>query len=87
MKKFILIAVSTASLVTIASHAQAIEYPYCGSVAAGRTGIVERCEYTTMEQCRASVSGLAGTCAANWRLAYAPPAERPVRKRNPQRAY
>ena len=74
------IALAAPALVTSATPAAAIEYPYCLSYVEGWSGIVERCEYSTIEQCRMSAQGLNGSCAANWRYAYAPPVKRPVRR-------
>lgn len=51
-------------------QAQATEYPYCLTQVEAFGGGVERCDYTSMEQCRLSASGLNGSCAPNWRLAY-----------------
>lgn len=57
------------------SPVAARDYPICLNYVAGRMGAVERCEYTTIEQCRFAALGLQGSCALNWR--YAPsPAER-----------
>lgn len=44
--------------------------PYCMSRVAGRIGMVEECNYISMEQCWANSVGLAGSCAPNWRLQY-----------------
>ncbi len=93
MKKFALTAVAAMvlaapALLTSATRAEAIEYPYCVSYVMGWSGMTERCEFISMEQCQMSARGLNGTCAANWRYAYAhPPIERPVRRRAPHRAY
>lgn len=93
MKKFAYMAaaamlLAAPALLSSATRAEAIEYPYCVSYVMGWSGMTERCEFTSMEQCRLSARGLNGTCAANWRYAYAqPPIERPVRRRYQQRAY
>ncbi len=44
--------------------------PYCMSRVAGRIGMVEECNYMSMEQCWASSTGVNGSCAPNWRLEY-----------------
>ena len=81
-------ALATSTLVTSASRAEATEYPFCLSYVEGWSGMVLRCEYSTMEQCRMSAQGLNGSCDPNWRYAYAKPTiERPVKRRYPQRAY
>lgn len=50
--------------------AQATEYPYCLSYTQGWSGMIEDCSYSTMEQCRMSTGGIAGSCAPNWRLQF-----------------
>ena len=55
-------------LVVSQGPAKAVEYPYCMTFADGWAGSVERCEYSTMQQCQASTGGLNGSCAPNWRL-------------------
>lgn len=92
MKKFALTvaaasALAAPALVTMASRAEATQYPYCLSYVEGWSGIVERCEYSTMDQCRASAQGLNGGCAVNWRYTQAQPFERPVRRRYRERVY
>ena len=67
---------------TVPSHAA--NYPYCMSRVAGRIGMVEECNYVSMEQCWANSVGLAGSCAPNWRLEYyrqQRAAEQPVTRR------
>ncbi len=93
MKKFALMfaavaALATSGLVSLTSRAEAIQYPYCLSYIEGWSGMIERCEYSTIDQCRMSAQGLNGSCAANWRYAYGQPlpVERPVKRRYPQRA-
>ena len=50
--------------------APAANFPYCMSRVAGRIGMVEECNYVSMEQCWASSVGVNGSCAPNWRLEY-----------------
>jgi hypothetical protein len=59
--------------------ALAVEYPYCATGAwAGSGG----CSYTTLEQCRASISGVGGSCVTNPRYTPNPnTATRPPRAR------
>jgi hypothetical protein len=54
------------------SPAHAVEYPYCMTHVEGWSGVIERCDFMTMEQCQASAGGLNGSCAPNRRAA--PPA-------------
>ena len=79
-------ALAAPTLISSTTGAEAIEYPYCLSYTEGWGGYVERCDYSTMDQCRASASGVAGGCAANWRVAYGQPEPAPV-KRGYRRAY
>ena len=76
-------ALAAPALVTSSTRAEAIEYPFCLSYVEGWSGIVERCEYSTIDQCRMSAPGLNGSCAANWRYAYGQPqaVERPLKRR------
>ena len=46
-----------------------------------------RCDFSTMDQCRASASGLNGGCAVNWRYTQAQIVERPAKRRYRDRAY
>lgn len=84
MRHFI-VAASTFILAAIAvpligaGPAKAVEYPYCATGAwAGSGG----CSYTTLEQCRASISGVGGSCVTNPRYVGNPDtATRPARAR------
>ena len=52
-----------------AGPALAVEYPYCASGAwAGGGG----CSYATLEQCRAAISGVGGSCVINPRYTPGP---------------
>ncbi len=67
----LLAALSFAALLaTTAPLSAGGNYPYCMSRVAGRIGMVEECNYVSMEQCWANSVGLAGSCAPNWRLQY-----------------
>jgi hypothetical protein len=64
---------------TVAGPAQAVEYPYC---AAGMWAGGGGCSYTTLEQCRAAISGVGGSCVSNPRYTPNPAAAtRPPRAR------
>ena len=71
MRHFIL-AVSMLALAAIAvplaatGPAQAVEYPWCAS---GQWAGGGGCSFTTLEQCRASISGVGGSCVTNPRYA------------------
>ena len=58
------------SLVAMPVTVQATEYPYCMTYHEGWSGAIERCDFSTIDQCRASALGLNGYCASNWRLAW-----------------
>ena len=59
-----------------------IEYPWC-AVYGGRAGGGTNCGFSTIEQCRATVSGIGGFCEPN--QFYKPRAQAaPKRKRRPK---
>lgn len=66
------------SAVLMSAPASAREYPICLNYVHGRLGAVERCEFSTVEQCRFAALGLQGSCALNWR--YPPPKKHPRRE-------
>ncbi len=41
-----------------------ISYPYCRGVCGGE-GSEKRCDFTTLQQCQATASGLGGSCYQN----------------------
>jgi hypothetical protein len=54
-----------ASLTALATPARAeIEYPWCAQYS-GRGGGARNCGFSTIEQCRATVSGIGGFCEPN----------------------
>lgn len=70
-----ILAVSMLALAAIAvtmaatGPAQAQEYPYCAS---GQWAGGGGCSYSTLDQCRASISGVGGVCVSNPRYAADP---------------
>lgn len=65
-----MIALAVLSTTTLfAARAEAIDYPFCVTAMEGRGAYIERCEFSTMEQCQMTARVTNGTCAANWRLA------------------
>ena len=59
---FILAAIAAMS----ATPAQAaIEYPWCAQYGGGEMGGGTNCGFSTLEQCRATVSGIGGFCEPN----------------------
>jgi Protein of unknown function (DUF3551) len=59
------------------AKAQGYEYPYCASGAWGGGG---GCSYSTLDQCRASISGVGGSCVTNPRYAPNPNAATRTRR-------
>ena len=52
--------------VALASPASAgIEYPWCAQYSGGASGGGRNCGFSTIEQCRATVSGMGGFCEPN----------------------
>lgn len=81
MKKIPLIAVAAFAFAVLSSPAKAaIDYPYCLSYVEGWSGIVERCDFSTLEQCRMSAGGLNGSCDVNRR--YLSPIQRAPQRRS-----
>lgn len=64
--------VAIASLLTLSTPVWAIEYPWCAQYSGGDHGGGRNCGFSTLEQCRATVSGIGGFCEPN--LFYAGPA-------------
>lgn len=49
-----------------ATSAQAgIEYPWCAQYGGGPSGGGRNCSFPTIEQCRATISGMGGFCEPN----------------------
>ncbi|MES2749757.1 MAG: DUF3551 domain-containing protein [Pseudomonadota bacterium] len=71
MRNASLTLLALAGFLTLSQRpAHAIDYPYCMTYVQGWSGAIERCDFSTFAQCQASASGLNGSCAENWRLAY-----------------
>ncbi len=63
---FILAAVAFASLpVFVTPVRAAIEYPWCAQYGGGEMGGGRNCGFSTLEQRRATVSGIGGFCEPN----------------------
>jgi len=83
MRHFVL-AASTLGLaaitvqLTATGPARAQEYPYCAS---GQWAGGGGCSYTTLDQCRASISGVGGVCVNNPRYTGQTAMTRPPRGR------
>jgi hypothetical protein len=71
------VAATLAMPFALAAPARAdIQYPWCAQYG-GRDG-GRNCGFSTLEQCRATVSGIGGFCERN--LFYNGPAERPAKR-------
>jgi hypothetical protein len=75
MRTMVLLAV-TATALASCSIAGAQEYPWCARYADDNGGT--NCGFSTLEQCRAALSGNGGICDAN--LFYTPPSPPAVAK-------
>ena len=61
----VLVIAAIAFLSAIATSTRAeIEYPWCAQYS-GRGGGGRNCGFSTIEQCRATVSGIGGSCEPN----------------------
>lgn len=67
-----------ASLFFSASAANADSYRWCAIYSGGIGGGGSNCGFVTLEQCRATVSGIGGFCAEN--RFYTGPEARPVKR-------
>jgi len=66
----ILLALAGLTVMNSGTAQAATEYPYCMFYNEGWSGAIERCEFSTIDQCRASASGLNGYCMTNRHLAW-----------------
>jgi hypothetical protein len=83
MNKFNLALIVTIAAVTMSASARpaaAIEYPWCANYGGDDGGGGTNCGFTTLEQCRATVSGTGGYCAHN-QFYVGPTASQQQRKR------
>ena len=67
MRYIVVIGIAAiASLPTLVPPAwAAIEYPWCAQYGGGENGGGRNCGFSTIEQCRATVSGIGGSCEPN----------------------
>ena len=72
--KIVLFAVAGLSAAVIASPSHAQSYPWCAVYGGIVSGGARNCGFTTIDQCRATVSGVGGFCERN--PLYEPPARR-----------
>ena len=57
--------ITMASAIQLITPARAeIDYPVCRTVGGGE-GYTTRCDFTTLEQCQATSSGIGGSCIMN----------------------
>ncbi|MFA6265179.1 MAG: DUF3551 domain-containing protein [Pseudolabrys sp.] len=78
----VLAAVITVSPQAVPTAQAGIEYPWCAIYSEASVGATN-CGFSTLAQCRATISGIGGGCAEN--PAYVPPAYAPRKslKRKP----
>ena len=67
MKKSALAVFTLAAVASISATTAraAIEYPWCAQYSGGSNGGGRNCGFSTLEQCRATVSGIGGFCEPN----------------------
>lgn len=87
MRKLFLAASVTAGMAAIASlatgNAHADSYKWCAVLNVGDAAY--NCGFVTLEQCRASVSGVGGFCELN--PFYSEPGRKPEKTMRPRRPY
>jgi hypothetical protein len=70
---------------TVAASAQADPYRWCADYGGWRGGGASNCYFMTIEQCRATISGVGGTCRPN--PFYTGPAQKSQSRSKQKRAY
>jgi len=70
--------------VTSSASRAEITYPWCAQYGGGFDGGGRNCGFWTLQQCRATVSGIGGYCEQNFM--YRPTAEQPRSTRKQRRA-
>ena len=71
----------SATMAADASAGRGPIYPWCAFYSGDG---VDECMYSTVAQCRASVSGVGGFCYQNLRYVDVPPPRKPRAKRQPR---
>jgi hypothetical protein len=80
MTRFNAALIASVAIVATSAFVQpaaAIEYPWCAQYS-GSGGGARNCGFSTIEQCRATVSGVGGFCEPNG--FYTGPTERPAKR-------
>ena len=82
MQKSLIALVVLATAPLFGARAEATQYPFCVTAFEG-PAYIERCDFSTMEQCQLTARINNGTCAANWRLQFTRPESQsqPARRR------
>ena len=68
MRDIVLIAIAAvvvSPLVPTRPAGAQIEYPWCAQYSGGGNGGGRNCGFSTIEQCRATISGIGGFCEPN----------------------
>jgi len=81
---FAIALVALVTLIALASSAARanIEYPWCAVYGGGNSGGGTNCGFSTIEQCRVTISGMGGFCEPNPFYRPAPKPARHVSKRH-----
>ena len=74
---FLLAATFALPLEPVSPAGAEIYYPWCINYGASGDGGGTNCGFTTLEQCRETISGLCGSCAPN--SYYTGPPEKPIK--------
>jgi len=74
----LLAILAIAAMAVPAKQAAAIEYPWCAQYGGRGGGGGRNCGFVTLEQCRATISGIGGWCEPN--QLYNGPTERRAKK-------
>jgi len=64
LKLLLFATIALVAIAAVARPAAAIEYPWCAQYG-GKDGGARNCGFSTLEQCRATLSGMGGFCAPN----------------------
>ena len=81
----VLSAIVMLASATVAASAQADPYRWCADYGGFRGGGASNCYFMTIEQCRATISGVGGTCRPN--PFYTGPARKPQSRSKQKRTY
>jgi hypothetical protein len=84
MRLLLIIVGALAAILCIEKLAEARDYPWCAFYD-DKDGGFTNCGFVTIEQCRAAVSGVGGSCGVN--PGYQPPPGPPALTRHPRQPH